>query len=313
MNLDGRKVLVTGGAGFIGSHLVQALLARGARVSVVDNLTTGSPTNLRQAGTRVELIQMDINCPDFEALVAQGFDVICHFAGNAYVPASVEDPQTDFDVNLRVAFRILETIRQSKLDTVLLYPSSAAVYGSPRQLPITESSPLAPISPYGVSKLAAERYIAVYSEIYGVRGASLRLFSCYGPRQRKQIVYDFIHKLDRNPKQLLIYGDGTQERDFCFVDDTVEAALIVLERGKLQGEVYNVASGRSCSTAELAHLVAESMELTPELRFTGQVRPGDAQIWRADISRLQVLGYRPQVSLEEGIARTLRWYREQGK
>ena len=167
-----------------------------------------------------------------------------------------------------------------------------------------------PISPYGVSKLAAERYVDVYCRLYDVRGASARLFSAYGPRQKKQIVYDFLEKLRADPTRLEIYGDGSQTRDLCYVADTVSALLLIAQEGSLKGEAYNVASGKTYSVSELATTIAALLGLIPELNYTGSVRPGDAEKWAVNSDRLTELGYKPQVSLEIGLTRTIEWHRD---
>ena len=180
---------------------------------------------------------------------------------------------------------------------------------TPEHIPILETDPILPISPYGAGKLALERYVYVYSKLYGLRAASLRFFSVYGPRQCKQIIYDQIKKLSGNPNEVEVLGDGTQVRDLLYVEDLVEAMLIVSEQAPLSGEVYNVASGQGHTTREIVETIAQCMDLRPKLNFTGSVRPGDPDKWVACIDRLRELGFSPRISLEEGIDRTARWYR----
>jgi UDP-glucose 4-epimerase len=203
---------------------------------------------------------------------------------------------------------LLETLRGSDLGSILIVASSAAVYGNPIRIPISETDLTVPISPYGVSKLAMERYVSVYSQVYGLKAASLRFFSAYGPRQHKQIVYDFIKKISNNPGELVILGDGTQVRDLVYVEDIVQAALVVLGNGPLEGEVYNVAGGRGYSTREIAETMTHVMDLRPKFRYTGSIRPGDPEKWIACIDKISKLGFSPRISLEEGMKRTIEWY-----
>ncbi|MCX7766341.1 MAG: GDP-mannose 4,6-dehydratase, partial [Candidatus Sumerlaeia bacterium] len=198
-------------------------------------------------------------------------------------------------------------LRQKTSTARIITVSSAAVYGNPVKLPMSETDPVAPIAPYGVSKLGIEKYTEVFSLLYGLKTACLRLFSTYGPRQKKQIIFDFICKLRRNPEELEILGDGTQERDMIYVKDVVNAVLLVLNKSPFKGEFYNLAVGRAVSTRRLAELVSRAMGLNPRFKFTGAIRPGDPERWRADISRLQQLGFHPQYSLEEGISETVKW------
>lgn len=303
------SALVTGGTGFIGSHLCEALVERNYHVTIVDNLANSTLDNIKGIYDRVEFFQLDIRSSAFRELVRnKKFPVIFHFAANAYVPPSVENPEYDFHLNLFAPFYLLETLRCARLKTRLILASSAAVYGNPQQIPIPETTPTVPISPYGVSKLTTERYAAVYSQVYGLHTAALRLFSVYGPRQHKQIVYDFVRKLSANHDTMEILGDGTQVRDMVFVEDVVRAALLVLDNAPMAGEVYNVATGVGWSTLDIAETVSRAMHLQPKFNFTGSIRPGDSEKWIASIDRIKALGFRPEVSLEAGIGRIVAWY-----
>lgn len=303
------RVLVTGGAGFIGSHLVERLVERGAHVVVVDDLSTGRPENLEAVAARIDVVQQPLgevlNEPDFVV----GFDVIFHLAANPYIPPSVEDPSFDYGLNLDLTFRLLEVLRRGARRPRLVNTSSAAVYGNPEQLPIRETDPTVPISPYGVSKLSAERYVAVYSQLYGMPTSSVRLFSVFGPRQRKQVVFDLFDRLERDPGRLKVIGDGTQERDFCFVGDVAAALILVAEQAPAAGEVFNVASGSSHSIAQLVACICDVLALQPEVSYTGEVRPGDADRWVVDVSALCALGYEARTSLVQGLQATRDWYR----
>jgi len=316
MEFNGKKILITGGAGFIGNHLTEALVSatfeqKGAysNITVVDNLSNGVVDNLKSIIDKVSFKQLDVREQRFlDFLADENFDIIYHFANTAYVPPSVKDPYFDFENNLHATIKLLEHLRQNQPDVTLVYASSAAVYGNPAKIPISEIDSTFPISPYGVAKLAAEQYVSVYSQLYDIKAASLRFFSVYGPRQLKQVIYDFMEKLRQNPKELVIIGDGTQTRDFIFVEDAIQATLQVTLHGTLTGEVYNVATGEAYTTLEVANIIAKELGVNPKWIFTGDVRPGDAQKWLADIDRLKHLGYTPHYSLPRGIRSTLQWY-----
>jgi UDP-glucose 4-epimerase len=306
-----RNVLVTGGAGFIGSHVVERLLAEGARVAIVDDFSTGSEQNLAAVAGRVVIVRADLGeaLRDGRVRVAD-YDAIVHLAANPYVPWSVENPGRDFQLNLRNTFELLEALRKSGRDTLLVNASSAAVYGDPVTTPIRETDPTVPISPYGASKLAAENYVSVYSRNYGLRAVSLRLFSVYGPRQRKQVVYDLFRKCRENPDAIEVFGDGSQERDFVYVTNVAEAVVTVMRAAPARGEMYNLASGVTHSLTALVDGVIAASGTRPRVHYTGQVRPGDAERWSADIGRLSALGFRAAVSLEQGLSAVCAWYDE---
>jgi UDP-glucose 4-epimerase len=299
------SVLVTGGAGFIGSHLVEHLVAAGAPVTVVDNLSTGRLEHLEAGAPNVELIVGDLgDVLRLNRIKLADYAFVFHLAANSYIPPSVVNPAFDFHANLQNTFALLEALRQTPNAPGLVNVSSAAVYGNPVRLPIRETDATIPIAPYGVSKLAGERYVAVYSHLYGIRAVSVRLFSIYGPRQRKQVVYDLFCKLRANPKRLEILGDGSQARDFTYVLDVVQALVLVATVAPNRGEVYNVASGTTHTIAELVEACCRVAGLRPEIVYTGQIRPGDAEKWAVDISLLKQLGFDPRADLEAGLTAT---------
>ena len=304
----GKSVVVTGGAGFIGSHLVEQLVREQADVTVLDNFRSGSRANLAAVADQITLRECDIRDVNWDSVLAGGVDVIFHFAANAYVPPSVEFPAVDYDINLSATFRLLESLRLNRWPGRMVFASSAAVYGNAIRVPIREEDPTVPISPYGVGKLASERYVAVFAKLFGLNLASVRFFSAYGPRQRKQVVFDLLAKLRNDGSQLPIHGDGTQVRDFLYVEDAARAAMAVAESGALEGEAYNVGGGREYTIDTLAKTLCAQAGVTPELRYTGVNRPGDPEKLVVDITRLCSLGYRPQIELDEGLAIVARWF-----
>jgi len=307
----GRPVLVTGGAGFIGSHLVEELAGRGARVTVVDNLFSGRRENLAAVADQIELCELNLVTDDLRPLLTgREFDVIFHLAGNANLAGSVHDPRHDFETNARASFNLLEAVRAAAPRTPVVHTSTAGVYGEGSRQPIAEDDPTVPVSPYGISKLTAELYVSAYARLYGLRTANLRLFSVYGPRLRKQVIYDLMVKIRENPRELFIYGDGSQVRDFNHVANVVQALLVVAERARLDGDVYNVASGESLTIRELAATLCERMGASPRFVYSGDVRPGEAQRWHADMMRLKTLGYEPKMGIVAGLTDTVRWFHQ---
>lgn len=305
----GTRALVTGGAGFIGSSVVGRLCALGTHITVVDSFVTGRLENLGPAFPIERLMVGDLS-----NLLRQGrirfdaFDVIFHLAANAYVPRSVEDPSLDYWANAHGTFLLLEAMRQSGTKARLVSMSSAAVYGEPVRQPISEDDLTVPISPYGVSKLVGERYAAVYAQLYGLRTVSLRQFSVYGPRQRKQVVFDLLQKLNANPRRLEVLGDGTATRDLSFVADVADAILVAATEAPGSGEAINVASGRSYTIREIVDALCAVSGLAPEVVYTGRDRPGDALHWQVDVSRLTALGHKPRWNLVDGLRATQQWF-----
>jgi UDP-glucose 4-epimerase len=309
----GRSVLVTGGAGFIGSHLVDALLGLGANVSVVDNLTTKSWLNLSAQERRYIRFGGDVRSRDDvdRFIVEAEPSIIFHLAANASVPISVEDPSLDFTSNALGTFNVLDSVRRLSPKTRVIFASSAAVYGEPGRERITEATALAPISPYGASKLCGEVECRLYAQIFSIDAVIGRIFNSYGPRMPRFVVLDFLRKLDRRTDVLEILGSGGQTRDFTYVGDTVAGLLVLGERGK-RGEAYNIASGVSHSVTELAHHLLEIVGLKAKtaLAFTGGSWAGDAQYWAVNISKLQELGFSPRYSLGQGLTHVVEWYRD---
>jgi UDP-glucose 4-epimerase len=312
MNWQDKRVLVSGGAGFIGSHLVDLLVEKGANVTVIDNLKDGKIENLEKSKNKIYFKKMDIR--DYkglrEVIKERESEIIFHFAANANVPYSVEDPKYDFETNALGTFNLLKSCMDNNVEKII-YASSSAVYGEPEYTPIDEKHPLNPISPYGASKLAGEKLGFTYYHTYGIPFVSMRIFNTYGPRQRRYVMYDFLKKLRENPNKLEVLGTGEQMRDYCFVMDMANAFILAGENGNAVGEAFNVAGGNPISIKELAELIVKIMGLEGKTKiyYTGRSWKGDITNLIADISKIrEVLGFKPKTGLEEGIFKLKDWF-----
>ena len=303
--------LVTGGAGFIGSHLVEALLARGDRVRVLDDFSTGSWDNLESVRGRVEVIEGDIADPSAVRAAVRGAEVVFHQAALASVPRSVANPLATHRVCVDGTLQVLLAARDAKVRRVV-YAASSSAYGNAARLPKREADPTAPLSPYAVAKLAGEQYCAAFSEVYGIETVRLRYFNVFGPRQTPDSPYAaviplFIRALTSGQSPT-VHGDGEQSRDFTYVADVVQANLLAASAPGVSGRVYNVACGRRTSLLELAALLNGLLRTRIALTHTAP-RVGDVKHSLADIERArEELGYRPTTDMMEGLRRCLGWW-----
>ncbi len=306
------NVLVTGGAGFIGSNLVHQLLSDGHVVRVLDDLCTGYQDNV-PAGA--ELVVGSVSDEVVVRSAMSGVEVVFHQAARRSVIGSVEHPLRTDEANVHGTLTVLEMARQSGVRRVVS-ASSSSVYGGAAQMPTPEDAPLVPRSPYAVSKLAGEHYSRVYAELHGLETVSLRYFNVYGPRQRPDSAYAavvplFIDALGaRRPPT--VHGDGEQSRDFTFVLDAVAAnvAAATAPANACSGKAYNVAGGRRYSLLELLAMLGDILGVEPEPDFT-EPRAGDVRASEADISAAaRDLGYRPSMSFADGLRRTVEWFTE---
>ena len=304
--IRGRNVLVTGGAGFIGSHLVDRLKDE-CNVTAFDNISTGKEKNIPDG---VIFVKGDLNDRDIvkKTIDEMEIEVIFHIGANASVPNSVENPVYDFDTNALGTFNVLRSSLDSDVSKVV-YASTAAVYGEPVYTPIDERHPLHPISPYGASKLAGERYGFAFKETYGLDFAAVRIFNTYGPRQPRYVMYDFIQKLRTNPRLLEVLGTGEQIRDYCYVSDMVDGFLRIFEHGS---GVYNASGGNPVSIKELAELMVSIISPEAEILYGGKTWAGDVNTLYSDITRIRKVGFDPKVGFEEGVRRMIEWFERSG-
>jgi nucleoside-diphosphate-sugar epimerase len=298
------RVLVTGGAGFIGSHLVDELVHGGADVVVLDNLATGSLDNLHAVLDRVRLLQGDIRDEAFVGEAAEGVDFVFHEAALPSVARSVEDPASSNDVNVRGTLNVLMAARSHKVKRVV-YASSSSVYGDTPELPKHEGMPTCPLSPYAVSKLAGELYCRAFTRVYGLSTVSLRYFNVFGTRQNPKSLYAavipiFIDGLRRGVP-LTVFGDGEQTRDFTPVRNVVRANMLAMTAPGVSGGVFNVACGERVSLNAMIGMLAAFSGKQPHVQHD-QARPGDVRDSLASIRlALEKLSYRPEVRFEDGL------------
>jgi nucleoside-diphosphate-sugar epimerase len=303
------KALVTGGAGFIGSNLVRALLARGDEVRVLDNFSTGNRANLAEIVDAVEIVEGELRSYERVHNATRGVEVVYHLGALGSVPRSVQDPLTSSAVNVEGTLNVLLAARDEGIRRVV-FSSSSSVYGSRSDLPVDEAMASDPISPYGVAKLAAERYCVSFSRVYeSFETVVLRYFNVFGPRQSPFSQYAamvplFITAIARD-EPVTIFGDGEQSRDFTYVENVVDATLRASEAEGASGRIFNVAAGSPASVNAVAEAIGRILG-KPVERLHEPPRPGDIRDSWADVSEAgRVLGYRPSIDLEEGLRRTI--------
>jgi nucleoside-diphosphate-sugar epimerase len=305
------RYLVTGGAGFIGSHLAEELTRRGAAVRVVDSLITGKRRNLDHV-KGVELIEGDLADLEVAKRAVDGCTFVLHQAAIPSVPRSVQDPITSNRANIDATLNVLVAARDAGVKRVV-YAGSSSAYGNTATLPKHEEMPTGPLSPYALQKLVGEQYMQMFTSLYGLETVTIRYFNVFGPRQDPSSPYSgvisiFISALvdGRRPT---IYGNGEQTRDFTYVANVVDGVLRATEAPKASGEVINVATGGRISLNELFQTVRTLTGSSLEPIY-GPDRAGDVRDSQADITKArELLGYTPTVMLEEGLRRTLEWYR----
>jgi UDP-glucose 4-epimerase len=309
-----RTYLVTGGAGFIGSHIVERLVREGHDCRVLDNFFSGHEANLESFRGEVELIRGDIRDVQLVKEATQGVDVVFHEAALGSVPRSVADPITTHDVNITGTLNVLLAARDAGVKRVV-YASSSSVYGETPVLPKVEEMTPQPLSPYALSKLTGEHYASVFKQVYGFEIVSLRYFNIFGPRQDPESQYAaviprFIAALLEG-KSPVVYGDGLQSRDFTYVENVVNANMLAADAPGAAGRAFNVACGGRYTLldllARLKEILGSDIEPIHEAARAGDVRDSQASIEAAE----RALGYRVSIDFEEGLRKTVDWYRQQ--
>jgi len=308
------KYLVTGAAGFIGSHIAAALASQGDGVRCIDNLATGNRVNLEAISGDVEFIEADINDADAIRGACRGIEIVFHEAAIPSVPKSVIDPLSSHQANINGTMSLLLACKEAKVRRVV-YAASSSAYGETPTLPKREDMLPAPISPYAVQKYCGELYLSSFTRVYGLETVSLRYFNVFGPRQDPTSQYSgvlakFITAM-LDGKSPVVYGNGEQSRDFTYIDNVVRGNLLAASApaAAVSGRMFNLATSRRITLNEVIAILRKLTGYTGDVQYASE-RTGDIKHSLADISAArQALGYEPQVAFEEGLARTVEWYR----
>ena len=301
------KALVTGGAGFIGSHMVERLLRDGREVRVLDNFATGHRGNLAAVGGEVELIEGDVQSYERAHNAVRGCEVVFHLAALPSVPRSIQDPLTSTASNVTGTLNVLLAARDEGVRRVV-FASSSSVYGPQTEYPQREDAAARPISPYAVSKLAAEGYCRAFTQVYGLETVAVRYFNVFGPRQDPlsqyaAVIPKFITVVAAGESPV-IFGDGEQSRDFTYIDNTIDGTLLASSAEGVAGETFNIACGEGTTLNQLVAHIGELTGRDVEPTYT-DAKPGDLRRSVADISRArEALGYQPAVDLRTGLEKT---------
>ena len=305
------RYLVTGGAGFIGSNIVEKLVRRGQKVTVLDNFITGKMENIKPFLKKIKLIRGDIRNRETLAKAFKGIDYVIHQAALRSVPKSVDDPFSTNDINVTGTLNVLMAAKKAGVKRVV-YASSSSVYGDAKIFPQEETHYVSPISPYGVSKLAAENYCITFAKTFGLETVSLRYFNVFGPRQNPESKYSavipaFLFKMAKgNPP--IVEWDGKQSRDFTYVSNVVDANLRACLAKGVSGEVFNVACGETSSVLDIVRELNRVLGTRIKPKYAPK-RAGDVRKTSADVSKIRrMLGIKETVKFEEGIRRTVEWF-----
>ncbi|NOT76638.1 MAG: NAD-dependent epimerase/dehydratase family protein [Cyclobacteriaceae bacterium] len=294
------RILILGSEGFIGSHCVRFFLSYNHNVAGADLFE--QPLQ-QYAYTKVSRLSPELD----EIFTAEIFDAVINASGSGNVPYSMTHPVLDFEANSLDTIRVLDAIRKHQPGCKYIHISSAAVYGNPVRLPIQEDDEKIPLSPYGWHKLISEQLCKEYTKIFTLNTAVVRPFSVYGPGLKKQMFWDIYQKTLGNKGSIELHGTGNESRDYIYINDMIHALDCILRNAPMQGEVYNLATGEETTIKKAVELFLHALDGTREYYFNNTVRPGDPLNWRADISKLKVLGFNSQVSVSKGLQELAEW------
>mgnify|MGYP000108936071 CR=1 FL=1 len=306
------RVLITGGAGFIGSHIVDYFMEKNEEVIVIDNLSSGRIENIEKwlDNPNFKFHKADLTNPSSYAEMFSGVDIVFHYAANSEVRIGSQRPEDIWDNNIVATYNVLEAMRKHNVK-LIVFASSSTVYGDQVNIPTPENSKLEPISIYGASKLAGEALISGYVHTFKIRALIMRYANIVGSRLRHGVIYDFISKLKKNPEVLEILGDGMQRKSYLYISDAIEATMHALNKfmeTEKMIEIYNVGNEDWITVKEIAEIVSKTMNLKPKLLFTGGVEGGrgwigDVKLMLLDISKLKAIGWKPKLNCRDVIER----------
>lgn len=308
MSKTPKKLLITGVAGFLGRYVAQLFKSNGWDVYGVDICSAENVSFL----VPKNYVQLPLPSAKFdEVLSAHKPEAVVHCAGRASVPLSVKDPAADYAASATLTFHVLDAIRRCSESSKFIFLSSAAVYGNPVQMPVSEKCAIAPISPYGFHKYQAENIVLEFASIFKVKAASLRIFSAYGPGLQRQVVWDICSKA-LSSNDIKLQGTGAESRDLVHAADVAQAVYTVINHAPLNGEAYNVASGNEVTIRDLAEKILERVNREGRVTFDQAAPAGTPKNWRADIAKIQALGFRPSMSLDSGLDAVVAWVKSSG-
>lgn len=305
------KYLVTGGAGFVGSHLIEQLLAEENEIVCLDDFSTGKRTNIAKFADRISIVEGDIRNPQLVRNAVKGVESVFHLAAQISVNRSTKEPLFDASVNIEGAINLLEAVRQSSAKRIVYVSTGGAIYGEPDVLPASEETIEAPISPYGISKLVAEKYLKWFYDVYGISYSIIRPANIYGPRQdplgEAGVISIFLGRIkDNNPVE--IFGDGKDSRDYVYVRDISNICIKAMSSNKK--DIYNAGTGKQTNLLELVEIIERVTKSQVKKEFSPP-RPGDVKHISLDASKArEELNWTPSTDLEKGISNTWKWYEE---